>query len=65
MIYAGANITSAADELKKINIDYLYNSIRFPKQKLESDIKQLRIIRQIDDKKYASLKCKQIGRAHV
>lgn len=56
MLYAGKQITSPTDQLKKVTTDYLYHSIRNPKSDIESQIRQLRIIKNIDSKKYALLK---------
>lgn len=55
-ILYGTNLTSPSDELKKISIDYLYNSLRNPKPVIESRIRQLRIIRDLDAKQYSILK---------
>lgn len=55
-IYAGKQITSVADKLSKVSLDYLYNSIKHPKQQIDSAIRQLRIIRDIDKKRYGQLK---------
>lgn len=56
MIYAGKQITSVADPLTKISLDYLYNGIRHPKSDIESKIRQLRLIRDLDKKRYGALK---------
>jgi hypothetical protein len=56
MLYAGKQITSPTDQLTKVTTDYLYHSIRNPKSDIESQIRQLRIIKNIDSKKYALLK---------
>ena len=56
MIYAGKQITSAADKLSKVSLDYLSNSIKQPKKDIEATIRQLRIIRDIDKKRYGLLK---------
>ncbi len=56
MISSGNNIISAEDKLVKISIEYLYNSIKNPSSKLETLIKQLRLISEIDKTKYNSLK---------
>lgn len=58
MISAGSNIQSAADTLKRVKIDYLYHSIRNPKQEILSMIGKLRIVRGIDSKQYSNLKRK-------
>ncbi len=56
MLLAGSKITKPDDELKKLNLDYLYHSIRSPKQAIISQIRQLRIVRAIDSKQYSLLK---------
>jgi len=56
MILAGSNIQSAADVLKKVNVEYLYHSILKPKPSIESKVRQLRIVRSLDAKTYATLK---------
>jgi hypothetical protein len=56
MIYAGTKITGNADKLNKIPIDYLFNSIKNPKPEIAARIRQLRIVRNIDRKKYSILK---------
>ena len=56
MLSVGTNIQSPADELKKIDIEYLFNAIRSPKPDIKSQIRQLRIIRALDTRKYAQLK---------
>lgn len=56
MLQAGKNIVAVADQLTKINVDYLYNAIKNPKTDILHKIKQLRIVRSIDTKQYAQLK---------
>ena len=56
MLFAGKNIQSSSDKLVKVSIDYLYNSIKNPKTEISSKIKQLRIVRDLDKKRYAYLK---------
>ena len=56
MLYAGGNILSNADKLVKIPIDYLYHSVKQPKSEIESKIRQLRIIKNLDLKRYNLLK---------
>ena len=55
-IQAGSNLTIAGDQLKKINIEYLFHSIRQPKQEILNRINQLRIVRSINPKQYGQLK---------
>jgi len=56
MIQAGNNIKSPEDALIKIKVEQLYHSLRSPKPEIESKIRQLRIIRDIDEKQYAMQK---------
>jgi hypothetical protein len=56
MIMIGTSITSNADELRKIQEDYLYDSLRKPKPVIESKIRQLRIVYSLDPKQYSQLK---------
>lgn len=56
MLSVGSTITSASDALKKVPIDYLYHSLRNPKAEIESRIRQLRIVRDLDSKQYSVLK---------
>lgn len=53
MIMFGNNIQSAADELRKVQEEYLYNSLRNPKPQIDAKIRQLRVAYQIDPKQYA------------
>lgn len=56
MLSAGTNISSSSDSLKKVPVDYLYHSLRNPKSDVESRIRQLRIVRDLDSKQYSLLK---------
>nr|WP_291528079.1 CRISPR-associated primase-polymerase type B [Bacteroides sp. UBA939] len=56
MLLVGTNITSAADALKKVTVEYLYHSFRNPKPEISAKIRQLRIVRRLDVKQYAALK---------
>lgn len=56
MISCGANILGNADPLKKITLDYFFNSIRFPNSDVEARIRHLRVIRQLDAVQYANIK---------
>lgn len=56
MISAGKNIIDAKEPLMKVKVEYLVNSLKKPKPAIFSRISQLRIIRNIDAKQYASLK---------
>lgn len=56
MLSVGTNLTSQADTLQKVKVDYLYHSLRNPKPEISARITQLRIVRNIDSKRYALLK---------
>lgn len=56
MISVGTNITSSADALTRVKIDYLYHSLRNPKPAIVTKINQLRIIRNLNVKQYSLLK---------
>lgn len=56
MIMSGVNITSSADMLRKVQEEYLYNSLRNPKPAIDSKIRQLRIAYCLDPKQYSQLK---------
>jgi len=52
----GNNITSTTEPLQKTPVETLYNDIRNPKPEVEAKIRQLRIIYQLDPKKYTQQK---------
>lgn len=56
MLMAGLNITSAVEELRKVNEEYLYRSLVNPKPEIEARIRQLRILYRIDSKSYGMQK---------
>lgn len=56
MLYAGNQITGSADKLSKVSLDYLYHSLIKPKAEIETKIRNLRIIKEIDNKRYNQLK---------
>ncbi len=56
MIFAGAKITSPNDPLKKVALDYLYNSLKNPKPEMDSKLRQLQIVKNLDAKQYSFLK---------
>ena len=58
MLLFGINIQSSADELKKVQEEYLYNSLRNPKPTIATTIQQLRIVYSMDVKAYTQLKKK-------
>lgn len=56
MLMAGKNITQSADPLVKVTTEYLYHALINPKPDIESAIRQLRLVRNIDVKRYQVLK---------
>lgn len=58
MISFGTNIQSNADMLQKVPVKYLYDSLRHPRPDIVSSIRQLRIVRELDNKQYSLLKRK-------
>ncbi len=56
MISCGKNVRSADECLQRVRVDYLYQCIRVPKAEVASQISQLRIIKNLDAKLYASKK---------
>ncbi len=53
MIMFGSNIQSPADQLRKIQEEYFYQSLHHPKPQIEAKIRQLRVAYQIDPKQYS------------
>lgn len=56
MIMAGKNVTAKDDPLQKIKVEYLYHKLIHPDTEIESKIRQLRIVQQLDPKHYSTLK---------
>ncbi|MCQ2230541.1 MAG: CRISPR-associated primase-polymerase type B [Paludibacteraceae bacterium] len=56
MINAGTNIRAVDDALKKVKVEYLYHSIRNPRPEIVSQIRQLRILQEIDHSQYVAQK---------
>ena len=56
MISAGKSITTKDDLLMKIKPEYLYHKLINPNAQIDSLIRQLRVIRLLDEKKYSQLK---------
>lgn len=56
MIYAGKQITGAADKLVKVPIEYVFHKLIRPDNDIQTKIRQLRIVRDIDKKTYGQLK---------
>ena len=56
MLYAGRNIQAVSDILTPISVEYFYQSLQHPRPEIETRVRQLRIIRQIDAKLYSKSK---------
>lgn len=56
MLLFGFNIQSPADELRKMQETYLYQTLRHPQPTIENMMRQLRIVYAMDVKRYAQLK---------
>lgn len=56
MLQAGKNILQTDDPLVKIQVEYLFHSVRFPKPEIATAIRQLRLVKTLDVKRYGQLK---------
>lgn len=56
MILVGKNITAKDDPLQKIKTEYLYHKLINPDAEIESRMRQLRVIKQLDTRQYSYLK---------
>lgn len=56
MVSAGKNIVGNMDQLQKITVKYLHDSIKNPKPEIIAKIRQLRIVKELDQKQYNVLK---------
>ena len=56
MLQAGKSVTQINDPLVKIQVEYLYQAVKSPKPELEAEIRQLRMVKTIDAKRYTQLK---------
>ena len=56
MIMTGTNLTQPNDRLQKVTIDYLIDMIKNPQPDIESTIRQLRGVYQLNPKQYNLLK---------
>ena len=52
MIMCGAKITSPNDKLMKVTVSYVADKLRSPKPEIEAQIRQMRDMLAIDEKKY-------------
>lgn len=56
MLMAGKCVYQTGDPLVKVTPEYLYHAVKNPKPELESAIRQLRMVKNIDEKRYQMLK---------
>ena len=56
MISVGSSVRNNTEPLMKVTPDYIFNALRNPKPNFESRIRQLRVVRQLNEAQYASLK---------
>lgn len=56
MFSVGSNVRNNSESLKKVTPEYLFNALRSPKPEFLSRIRQLRIVRQINESQYVQLK---------
>lgn len=56
MINAGRKITDASDRLTDVTLEYLVKQLKNPKPEVEAKIRQLRVVRNVDAKRYGELK---------
>lgn len=56
MISAGRSVTDNTTPLAKVTIEYLYKSVCNPRDDMAAMIRQLRLVRALDAKRYASAK---------
>ena len=56
MFSVGSNVRNNSESLKKVTQEYLFNALRSPKPEFLSRIRQLRIVRQINESQYVQLK---------
>lgn len=56
MFSVGSNVRNNSEPLNKVTPEYLFNALRSPKPEFLSRIRQLRIVRQINESQYVQLK---------
>lgn len=56
MLHTGKSITTPNDTLYKVPLAYVYNAIKNPKPHVLTQIRQLRQVKQLDEKRYSILK---------
>ena len=56
MISIGNNITMTGDPLQRIELRAVCDAVRNPNSEMQARIRQLRLLRDIDEKKYSAAK---------
>lgn len=56
MISIGSNVRNMSAPLKKVTVQYLADAIRHPKPEISAQMRQLRIVRQLNVRQYTELK---------
>ena len=56
MLQAGKNVTQLNDPLVKIQVEYLYQAVKSPKPEMAAEIRQLRMVKTLDNRRYTQLK---------
>lgn len=56
MIYAGSNIRSQSDELKRVDLDYIHRSIVTPRPDLQARVSAVRASAMLDHRSYTEAK---------
>ena len=56
MISLGNNITAKGDSLQRIELRLLCDMIKNPAPEIQAKIRQLRVLRDIDEKQYSAAK---------
>ncbi len=55
MLQAGKCIYQANDPLVKVTLEYLFYAVKNPKPEIASAVRQLRLVKNIDTKRYQEL----------
>ena len=56
MLQAGKNVTQLNDPMVKIQVEYLYQAVKSPKPEIVAEIRQLRMVKTLDNRRYTQLK---------
>lgn len=56
MILLGNSLKNSQEHLEQVEVSQLYDAIQNPSQELANTVRRLRLMRKIDEKKYASQK---------